>query len=388
MKPALFHDFLVRMGGAENVLYTFSTLFPEAPIYTFFYDKEKVEKAFPGLSKRIIPHPFGQKLFSFVSYLPLPKNFTTKIFIRLFPRIVEEIDLTNYDLIIASSTAWGHGLVPPSHAKFVVYIHSPMRFAWDWYNEYKQELGVKKQNSLRNLILTYILSPIRLWDQVAFKKESLLLCNSKTVINRVKKFYKRKDAQLLYPPVDVQNIPKPQKTATNQGYFLILSTLTKYKRIDIVIELFNKLGKQLYIVGDGPYREFLELKAEKNIIFLGYVDQKKKIELLQNARALIFPSEDDFGITPIESFAAGTPVIALNKGGAREYIVPGTTGEFFEEQTMDSLERGLALFLSREELFQPLVLRAKAEEYSTEKFIKNFRAILKNKFSIDILTKN
>ena len=388
MKPVLFHDFLVRMGGAEHVLFTFSTIFPEAPIYTFFYDEEKVEHTYPGLSKRIIPHPVGQRLYDIFKRIPFLSLYTTKLFVRIFPHLVEQIDLHSYDFILANSTAWAHGLVPPSDAKFIVYMNSPMRFVWDWFNEYKYELGAKKHTHWKNIVLTWLLSKVRIWDQIALKKESILLCNSKTIQKRIEKFYKRTDAILLYPPVDVRDIPMPQAHAEHDGYFIVISTLTKYKRIDIVIDLFNKIGKPLLIVGDGPYGEYLRLRSEKNITFAGYVSKVKKFELLSKARALIFPTEDDFGIVPIEALAAGKPVIALRKGGAREYVVPGVTGEFFEEQNSQSLEKAIAQFLSREEEFDPKVLRMKAETFSTEAFLKNFKSIMKTQLHIDLSSKN
>lgn len=387
MKVALFHDFLVRMGGAEKVLHTFSEIFPDSPIYTFFYDKEKVEREYPGLSSRIIPHPGAQRMYNIVRHIPVLKNISTKVFIRAFPKYIEEIDVNAYDLVVASSTAWAHGLIVGSNTSFVCYMHSPMRFVWDWFNEYKKSLGVKKTNSLRNLILTQLLSPVRMWDQVALKKESLILTNAKTVQKRVEKFYHRFDSHVLYPPVEVERIEAPKSSdIDHEDYFLIVSNLVEFKRIDIAVELFNKTGKRLVILGDGPHRHQLESRASKNIEFLGYKDDKVKFEYLKNARALILSTEEDFGIVPIEAHAAGKPVLALAKGGAREYILPGVNGEFFYEQTLESMENGLARLLMNEDTYNALTIRSHAEKFSTQNFIRNFKNILKAELGIELTT--
>ncbi|MFN7160279.1 MAG: glycosyltransferase [Candidatus Gracilibacteria bacterium] len=385
MRVALFHDFLVRMGGAEKVLHTFSELFPDSPIYTFFYDKEKVEREYPGLSARIIPHPGAQRMYNIIKHIPIVKKYSTKIFIRSFPKYIEEINVNAYELVIASSTAWAHGLITGSNTSFVCYMHSPMRFVWDWFNEYKKSLGAVKNKSFRNIILTHVLSSVRMWDQVALKKESLILTNAKTVQKRVEKYYHRFDSHVLYPPVEVELIQAPKSSdIDHEDYFLIVSNLVEFKRIDIAIELFNKTGKKLVILGDGPHRDQLESRAAKNIEFLGYKNDEVKFEYLKNARALILSTEEDFGIVPIEAHAAGKPVLALAKGGAREYIIPGVNGEFFYEQTLESMEKGLAHLLMNEDKYNALTIRSHAEKFSTQNFIKNFKHILKTELGIEI----
>lgn len=385
MRVALFHDFLVRMGGAENVLHTFSEIFPDSPIYTFFYDKEKVEKCFPGLSSRIIPHPRAQRTYDILKHIPIMGSFSTKLFLWSFPSFIEDINVSEYDLVVASSTAWAHGLITGSKTSFVCYMHSPMRFVWDWYNEYKKELGVKKQNSLLNIFLTALLSPIRMWDQIALKKASLLFANSITVQKRIEKYYRRHDAQVLYPPVSIEHISSPKSThVEHEDYFLIIGTLARYKRVDIAVELFNKIGKKLIIIGDGPERAKLENRAAKNIEFLGYQSQEAKFTYLQHARGVILCSEEDFGIVPIEAHAAGKPVLALAKGGAREYIIPGITGEFFSDQTLESMERGLSRFFMNEDHYNALIIRDSAEKYSKQNFVKNFKHILKTQLGIEL----
>ena len=384
MKVALFHDFLVRMGGAELVLMVFAEMFPDAPIYTTCCDFTVLERRYPGLSSRIRVVPAAQIRFSFLKSLPLIGNMATKIMIRNFPRYIDHVDLSGYDMVILNSTAWSHGVITPTEAKVVTYMHAPMRFVWDWYSEYKQSFNVGNHQKILNVILTMMLSKARIWDQVASKRESLLLCNSKTTQKRIKKYH-RKEAQVLFPPVEIEHIPTPKSnTPIHDNYFLVISTLAQYKRVDLAVDLFTKLGRKLIIIGDGPELQKLKHRAGPSIIFTGFVSQEEKLRYLERCRALIFPTEDDFGMVPIEAMAAGKPVLAYQKGGALEYIIPGKTGNFFLEQTAESMERGLAELLDQEEHFQPRELRSFAEQFSKTTFLRKFREILKKELNVEI----
>ena len=205
-----------------------------------------------------------------------------------------------------------------------------------------------------------------MWDQIAADRVDEYIANSKTVRNRITKYY-RKNSEIIYPPVDIKRfIPQKKK----ENFFLIVSTITPYKRIDLAVQLFNKIGKELVIIGEGPQKTYLQSIAGPNISFLGFKSDKETAQYFQNARAFIFPGEEDFGITPVEAMAAGTPVLAYKKGGVTETLIPGITGEFFTKPTVDSMEKGLAKLLVNEKKYVMKNMIERAEKFSQERFIK------------------
>lgn len=369
MKVALVQDFLTRLGGAERVLQILSDIYPKAPIYTLLYDETKVGHVFP--KERIVTGS-AQKYPAFIrkrqKYL-LPK----------FPNFVEEWDFSEFDLVISGNTSFVHGIITGTNTKHVCYYHSPMRFAWDWSHEYMQEQRV---GGLRAAAIAYLMKDIREWDRFASDRVDIAIANSETVRKRIKKYY-RHDAAVIYPPV---NVDRFKIGKTHEDYFLIVSTLTPYKRVDLAIQLFNKIGRKLIVIGDGPQREFLENISGDNIEFLGFKPDEAVAEYMRNCRALIFPGEDDFGITPVEAMACGKPVIAYGKGGATETIIPGKTGEFFFKPTVASMEQGLAKFLLNEKKYSPLAIRLHANLFSEENFKKNIKKFIKNNMSSPVLS--
>jgi glycosyltransferase involved in cell wall biosynthesis len=362
MKVALVHDYLTRLGGAERVTATLAEMFPAAPIYTLLYDEEKVGKVF---NKSKIRTSGLQKLPAF-----LRKKH--KYFLPLLPRTVEDWDFSEFDLVITSSNSFVHGIITGTHTHHLCYYHSPMRFAWDWTHEY-----IKEQNAglIKSIAAARILNKIRLWDRAAAERPDTVIANSKTVQRRIKKYYGR-EAEVIYPPVDLSRF-KVSKNSDN--YFLIISTLTPYKKIDLAIQLFNKIQRKLVIIGDGPHREYLQNIAGETIEFKGFVSDETATKYMENCRALIFPGEEDFGITPVEAMACGKPVLALGIGGVTESVIPGKTGEFFAEPTVDSMEEGLAKLMRNEKNYRPADCRAAAEKFSKGVFIKRFRGLLKAK---------
>ena len=244
-----------------------------------------------------------------------------------------------------------------------------MRFAWDWYHEYKKEQRVGRA---KEMAIAYFMKSIREWDRSAADRVDVAIANSNTVKKRIKKYYRR-DSVVVYPPVSVSRF----KVGTgHEDYFLIVSTLTPYKRIDLAIQLFNKIGRKLVIIGDGPQRQFLENISGPSIEFLGFKEDHVVGEYMRNARALIFPGEDDFGITPVEAMACGKPVVAYGHGGAVETIISGKTGEFFYEPTVNSLEQGLARFFLNEREYKPLTIRRHANQFSEDVFKKEIKGII------------
>lgn len=360
MKVAIVHDFLMRLGGAERVVKALADMFPKAPIYTLLYDEEKVGTVFP---KERIHTSFLQKYPEFIRRRY--RYLTPKM-----PRAIEELNFEGYDLVISSNTAFGHGIVTPLNTKHICYCHSPMRYAWDWVNEYREEHNIR---GLKRLFYAPVLKYLREWDKVASDRPNLYLANSKNVQKRLKKYY-RTDSVVVYPPVDIDKFATCHDHA---GYFLIVSTLTPYKKIDLAIQLFNKIRRKLVVIGDGPHREYLENIAADNIEFLGFKDDGTVVEYMKNCRAFIFPGEEDFGITPVEAMACGKPVLAYAKGGCLETMIEGQTGEFFYEPTVESMEDGLARLMYNERFYKPRNIRLHSQQFSREIFEKNFKQALK-----------
>ncbi len=366
LKVALVHDFLTKLGGAERVLKVMAEMFPDATIYTLLYDEKVCGKSFPGWRVET----------SFLQKLPKFLRKKQKFLLPLMPRAIESFDLSDYDLVISSSGAYSHGVLTPSNAKHICYCHSPMRYIWDYKNEYLEEnqiMGIKKW------LVEWMLSKIREWDQVAADRPDLYIANSIHVQKRVKKYY-HQNAVVVYPPVDVERFI-PAKIRDN--FFLIISTITPYKKIDLAVQLFNKIGKELVIIGDGSHLEYLKSIAMPNVKFLGFLPDQEAANYLQKCRALIFPGEEDFGITPVEAMACGKPVLAYGVGGALETVVAGQSGEVFYQQTIESMEDGLGRLIVNEPKYNVDFMRTQAEKFSIEKFRKQMVEIINKQASND-----
>ncbi|MDX9971148.1 MAG: glycosyltransferase [Candidatus Gracilibacteria bacterium] len=356
MKVALVHDFLIRLGGAERVLKVLSDMFPNAPIYTLLYDESKVGKVFP---KEKVKTSFLQKYPKFI------KNYQRYLTYKM-PRAIEELDFSEFDLVISSSNSFAHGIITNTDTKHVCYCHSPMRYAWDWANEYVEENNI---SGIKRVVYSYLIKYLREWDKISADRPDKYLANSSNVQKRIKKYYGL-DCDVVFPPVDVNRF---NVKGTNQDYFLVVSNLTPYKKVDLAVRLFNKIGKRLVIIGGGPQRAYLKSIAAPNIDFLGFKSDEVVKEYIENCRAFIFPGEEDFGITPLEAMAAGKPVLAYGKGGTLETVVSGKTGEFFYEQTLESMEDGLARLLYNEQFYDANNIRKHAENFSIEIFKKNIK---------------
>ncbi len=360
MKVAIVHDFLVKLGGAERVVKALMDIFPKADLFTLFYDEEAVGKIFP---KEKVTTSFLQDYPAF-----LRKRY--RFLLPKFPRAMEEFNFEGYDLVISSNTAFSHGIIVPRETKHVCYCHSPMRYSWDWANEYQKENGIK---GLKKFLYAPLIKYLREWDQIAADRPDLYIANSRNVQNRIKKYY-RTDSEVVYPPVNVDRFASRKE---NDGYFLIVSTLTPYKKVDLAVQLFNKIGRRLVVIGEGPHREYLENIAGDNIDFLGFKTDEEVTEYMKNCRGFIFPGEEDFGITPVEAMACGKPVLAYGKGGALETIVEGETGEFFNEPTVESMEDGIARMMYNEKFYKPRNIRKHAQQFSKEIFKKSIKRALK-----------
>ncbi len=367
-KIALVHDFLVSYGGAERVFQTIAEMYPEAPIYTLVADRELVERHFPGRDVRV----------SWLSGLPSFLRRRYRWFLPFFPAAVEAFDLRDFDLVISSSGAWGKGIVTRLNTKHIAYLHSPMRYAWDYHEEYLKEIGRRKPGICVRLLLSYL----RVWDRQAADRPDFLIANSRYTADRVRKYYRR-ESVVIYPPAlglaeTISNgaLRQAQGDQKIREHFLVVSRLTRSKKVDIAIEAFNKLGFPLVIVGDGPERARLARMAGTNIRFAGFVSDDELAKLYLGARALIFPSEEDFGMTAAEALSFGTPVIAFEYGGIREVVEQGRSGELFAAQTPEILAEGVRRFLANEGKYDETLMKESVDRFSKERFREELRAFV------------
>lgn len=364
MKVAIVHDFLTKLGGAEKVLKVLTEIYPDAPIYTLFYDQKGTKGEF---SKSII-------ITSILQNHPL-KKISQKSLLAKYPYATEQFDLSKYDVVISSSNSFAHGVITKPNTFHLSYCHSPMRYVWDWYHEYLTEHKIGF--GPKGLYIRNILSTIRIWDKVASDRVDLYVANSKNVQKRIKKYY-QKDSLMLYPPVDLDEINFSKNPVSD--YYLIVSRLEPYKKIDLAVEAFNKNGKNLIIIGEGMQLKKLKSVAKNNIQFLGWQPDQIVYECMSKAKALIFPGEEDFGLTPVESMATGRPVIAFKKGGTLETIIEGETGLFFKEQTKEILNKAINEFEAKINYFDSNKCREQAEKFSKENFKKSFQKILDTEY--------
>lgn len=359
IKIALVHDFLIQQGGAERVLKVLSEMYPEAPIYTLLYDKKKMGEMFAGKDVR---SSYLQKFPKF-----LKKHY--RWLIPFYPAVCETFDLREYDLVISSSGAWSKGIVTKLNTVHVAYLHSPMRFVWDYSDQYIKELKGKKMSLFARFGLNYI----RVWDRLAADRPDHLISNSKYTQDRVAKYYRR-ESQVIYPPVTVEQKSEANKLMKlkAKSYFLIVSRLSPYKKVDLVVEAFNKLGLPLMVIGQGQQEKYLRKIAKPNVEILGWQDDETVREYYANATGFVFPCIDDFGMAPVEAMLAGVPVIAFRKGGACETVQEGITGEFFDAQTPEVLADGVRRFMLNKDKYDKKVIIKRAEEFSRERFEREF----------------
>jgi len=349
MKVALVHDYLNQMGGAERVVIALHEIFPDAPIYTSIYDPARVDPAFQKMDIRT----------SFMQKLPMVKKHHQP-YLPLYPFAMEKLNLRGYDLVLSSSSAFGKGVITRPETMHVCYCHTPMRWCWN-YEEYVEREHLGK---VARTVLPFLITKLRTWDQVSAMRVDHFIANSPIVAERIRKYYRR-EAIYIPPPVEASRFPF-DPTIEPENYFLILSRLVPYKRIDLAIEACNQLQLPLVIIGGGRDLERLKRMAGSTIRFLGKLSDEEVLHYYTHCRAFIFPGEEDFGITPLEAQACGRPVIAYGAGGALATIVDGITGTFFREQTVESLTTVLASF--NERAFNSSVIRNHALEFDTPRF--------------------
>lgn len=362
MKVALVHDYLNQMGGAERVVMALHEIFPDAPIYTSIYDPQRVDPAFQKMDIRT----------SFMQKLPMVTKHHQP-YLPFYPFAMEKLDLRGYDLVLSSSSAFGKGVITRPETMHICYCHTPMRWCWN-YDEYveREQLGKAARS-----VLPFLITGLRVWDQTSAMRVDHFIANSPVVAERIQKYYRR-DAVVIPPPVEASRFPF-DPTIEPEDYFLVISRLVPYKRIDLAIKACNKLRLPLLISGNGRDLEQLQKLAGPTIRFLGRLSDEQVVHYFTHCRAFLFPGEEDFGITPLEAQACGRPVIAYGAGGALASIVDGVTGKFFSEQTVDSLAEALATF--DEHAFDPGVIRNHALEFDTPRFQRRILQFIEAKLS-------
>lgn len=360
MKIALVHDWLPFMGGAERVLTNFLELYTDVPIYTTICNRSKLDG--PLKEANIITSNLQKK------------NKEIENHRKLFPFMMtamEGFNLNEYDVVLSSSSSVAKGVITPPDTMHICYCHSPMRYAWEFSHEYAGKMAGK--GGIKAKLLSYFLTGVRLWDNASADRVDYFIANSENVARRIWKHYRR-ESVVIHPPVrcNLFNI-----SDIDENYFLIVSRLQEYKRIDLAVEAFNELGLPLIIIGDGPEREKLEKSAKSNIKFLGRESDEVIKEHYAKCRAFLFTGEEDFGITPLEAMASGRPVIAYRKGGALETVVENKTGVFFNNQTCEDLIGAIRKFETMN--FDKHEIRKHAETFDEEIFKEKIKKFVEEK---------
>jgi glycosyltransferase involved in cell wall biosynthesis len=352
MRVAIVHYWLLNMRGGEAVVEALCRLLPEADLFTLFYDPERVSSA-------IRSHKVTASFLN-----PFRRQYRSLL--PLMPLALEHFDLRGYDLVISSESGPAKGVLVPSTARHVCYCHTPMRYLWELYPAYLHEWTA---SSWKRALMAPLANYLRVWDYAAAARVDEFVANSQNVRRRIWKTYRR-EAQVIYPPAAVETFYwKPA-----QDYYLIVSELVPYKRIDIAVRAFSKTGRKLRVAGDGPEFGNLKSLARPNVEFCGRVSNQELRELYAHCAALIVPGEEDFGITPVEALASGKPVIALERGGVLESVPAKNPlgGVFYQSD----LEQALDRFEKIRSRFSPVELQAYAAKFSENKFAAQMRSLL------------
>lgn len=362
VKVALVHDWLTVMGGAERVLESLLELYP-ADLFTLVKNTKNLKKT---------PFEEIEIRTSFIQKLPKSEK-KYRSYLPLFPLAIEQFDLGVYDLIISSSHSIAKGVLTHADQMHICYCHTPMRYAWDLYQQYLKEVRLK--SGVKGMMAKCFLHYLRMWDAYSSARVNAYLANSRYVARRIKQLYNQK-AEVVYPPVDLNFYSLKEE---KEQYYLTISRMVPYKKMDLIVEAFAAMpDKKLVVIGDGPEEEKVKGKATKNIEILPFQEREELRKYLQNAKAFVFASIEDFGILPVEAQGCGTPVIALGKGGALETVIQNKTGIFFPDQTVSSLREAIQKF--EKESFDPQTIRLHAEQFREEVFKEKFQASVRLKY--------
>jgi glycosyltransferase involved in cell wall biosynthesis len=361
MKVAIIHYWLVGMRGGEKVVEALCDLYPQADIFTHAYAPEMISEKIR--KHRIVP--------TFINSLPGAKKMY-KTYLPLMPMALEHLDLHGYDLIISSESGPAKGILAPANAVHVCYCHTPMRYIWNMYHDYRQGAG-----RLTRLLMPVLSHYLRMWDVSSAHRVDSFVANSATVAARIRRYYGM-DAEVIYPPVDIDafHIADPDKIG---DFYLMAGELVSYKRPDLAVKAFNEMGAKLIVIGGGDMLDELRRIAGPTVKVLGPQPFDVLRDHYARCQALIFPGEEDFGMVPVEAMASGRPVIAFGRGGALETVVDGETGLFFEEQSVEAIASAITRFKSFK--VDPVKISDHARKFAIEHFLSKF------KHHVDVLMK-
>jgi glycosyltransferase involved in cell wall biosynthesis len=362
-RVAIVHDWLVVNGGAEKVLENILAVYPDADIFTLVDYLPQKDREWLG----------DRKIFtSFIQKLPFSKKHYRNYF-PLFPIAIEQLDVTQYDLVMSSSYAVAKGVITGPEQTHICYCHSPARYAWDLQFQYLKESNM--ETGLKSRIARYFLHKFRIWDTRTANGVDVFIANSHFIKKRIFKCYRR-EAEVIFPPVDVSQFALKKD---KQDFYLTASRMVPYKRIDLIVSAFTQMpDRKLKVIGDGPEMEKIReiAKGHNNIEILGFQLNEVLVDHLQNAKAFVFAAEEDFGILPVEAQACGTPVLAFGKGGCLETVKDGVTGLHFEEQTESSIINAVNRFESNSVQIEAEVVRKNAELFSSEHFQQSLNTLV------------
>nr|WP_317399069.1 glycosyltransferase [uncultured Gemmiger sp.] len=353
LKVAIVHDWLVSYAGADRVVDCMHHVFPDAPIYTLVYDKKKMPSWFRNYDIRttwVQKIPFATKLY--------------KKFLPLMPGAFEALDLSEYDLVLSSSSSCSKGVITRPDAVHICYCHTPIRYVWDFYYTYRDNA-----NPLVRAVMPSQMHKLRQWDKCAADRVDYFIANSCYIAQRIKKYYRR-DSDVIYPCVHINQSPFVEK----EDFYLVVGRFTWYKRMDLAVAACTKLGRRLVVIGTGDEESRLKAMAGPTVEFKGggLSDEEVRSYYLR-AKAFLFPGEEDFGITPVEAQSAGTPVLAYGRGGACETVEDGRTGLLFHAQTVDSLADCIEKFEAEGVACSKEEIRAHSLRFSEERFETQLR---------------
>ncbi|MBI3968159.1 MAG: glycosyltransferase [Chloroflexi bacterium] len=355
MRVALVHDWLNQYGGAERVLEVLHELFPTAPVYTSMFERRAMPASYSKWDIRT----------SFLQRVPFARRHH-QAFLPLYPIAFEQLDLSGYDLVISNKSGFCHGVITEPQARHLCYCLTPTRFLWLYHSYARRE----RLGRPARLTLPPVLNYLRIWDFAAAGRVDRFVAISRAVAARVQKFYRR-DSTVLHPPVDCSHY---RPSSSVDDYYLVVSRLIPYKRIDLAVAAFTELGLPLKIVGDGRDLAALRRTAGPNVEFLGRRPDDEVRDLYARCRAFVFPGEEDFGLTPVEAMASGRPVIAYGAGGALDTVIEGETGTFFREPTLESLSAAVRAFDPGS--CDPDRIRRHAETFDVRPFKERFRSLV------------
>jgi glycosyltransferase involved in cell wall biosynthesis len=365
MNVAIVHDWLSTYAGSERVVEQLLRVMPAATVHSLVDFLSESDRRFLGGRTPIT---------SFIQHLPLARG-KFRHYLPLMPLAVEQFDMSGYDVVVSSNHAVAKGVIIGPDQLHISYIHSPIRYGWDLQHQYLNEAGLRR--GIKGAITRGILHYVRLWDQAAANRVDAFVANSRYIARRIRCTYRR-EAQVIYPPVDVDAF---RANAQKERFYLAASRMVPYKRMPLIAEAFRLMpDRKLVMVGDGTELAKVKAVAGPNVEVLGYQPFNSLRDLMGRASAFVFAAEEDFGITPVEAMACGTPVIALGRGGVTETVVEGQTGTFFHEQTPQSIVEAVDRFERCQDRFDPAIIREHAEFYRPERFCREFSALLQREW--------